>query len=181
MYNTMLCHSRINGFFKTIPERTVDYNDPNCSYLFKKQNHNWEDKNKIYADILMFNYKIGCKKIFKNPDVEFIFYLGNGINTLDKINKQTGYSEEVAHRYYSFRLRRICEMLCLANNPIVYIEGISDGSKLSPYLNNKYKLFPTLDFELKYEKESQGMPLDCFERYFSFIVKMKERKKINLF
>lgn len=181
LYNTMLYHSRINGFFKMNPERTVDYNDPNCTYLFKKQDHEWEGKNKIYLDILMFNYKINCKKIFKNPDVEFLFYLGNGINTLEKINKQTGYPLEVAQRYYSFRLRRICEMMCLVNNPVVYIEGISDGSKISPYLNNKYKLFPTLDFILEYQKENQGVSLDCFERYFSFMIKMKEKKKITLF
>jgi len=180
LYNIMLYHSRINGFFNNNPERTVDYNNPTCSFL-KKKDHTWQGKDKIYLDTIFFNYKIGCKSLFKNEDVEFLFYLGNGIETLDKINKQTGYNADVAKRYYSFRLRRICEIMCQVQNPNVYIEGYSDSKKLCSYINQKYKLFPSLDFILKYEKETHGIPENCFERYFSFMIRMKEMKKINIF
>lgn len=179
-YKILLCHSRVNGYYRYNPERTVDYNDPHCTYLFKKKEHSWFKQDKIYLDLLFFNYQIGCKQLFKNNDVEFLFFLGNGIKTIEKINTQTGYCENIAKRYYSFRLRRICEMMCFVKNPTVFIEGYSDGVKLSEYINEKYNFFPALDFILPYEKETQGIPENCFERYFSFFMKMKEKQKINI-
>jgi hypothetical protein len=180
-YNMLLCHSRINGFFKTTPERTVDYNDPNCFYLFKKKDHTWDKKDKIYLDLLFFNYQVGNKQLFKNPDVEFFFYFGNGIKVIEKINQQTGLEFEVAKRYYCFRLRRMCEMICQAKNPYVFVEGISDGSKIFDHFNKNYKLFPPLDLKINYEKDTQGIPEECFERYYSFLIKMRDKNKITLF
>lgn len=180
-YNKLLHHSRINGYYRHVPQRTVDYNDPYCSYLLKDKEHSWQNKDKIYLDLLLFNYQIGCKELFKNPDVEFIFYLGNSINVTNKINQQTGLSLDVAKRYYCFRLRRICEMLQIIKKPNIYIEGLSSDEELTRHLNNKYKFFPNLNIELDYEKETNGLPEECYERYFSFIANMKERKKINIF
>jgi hypothetical protein len=180
-YNMLLCHNRINGYFNIVPERAVNYNDPNCLYLFKKKNHSWPNKDKIYLDLLFFNYQIGCNQLYKNPDVEFLFYLGNGIKVLEKINQQTGLSLDVAKRYYCFRLRRICEMICKVKKPKIFIEGISDGEKIFKHLNNEYKFFPPFDFKINYEKDTQGIPEECFERYYSFIIKMKERNNVVLF
>jgi hypothetical protein len=181
LYNTLLYHSRINGYFKSVPERTIDYNDPYCNYLFKKSDHKWEKRDKIYLDLLFFNYQISCKELLQNPDVDFLFFLGNGINISEKINKQTGLSKEASKKYYCFRLRRMCEMIEKIKNPNVFIEGISNSLNLSKYINDKFKLFPTLDISLNYEPETNGLPESCYERYFSFLMNMKERKKINIF
>ena len=104
--------------------------------------------------------------------------IDKGTQIREKINHQTGLGFEVAKRYYCFRLRRMCEMICQAKNPCVFVEGISDGTKIFDHFNKNYKLFPPLDLKINYEKDTQGIPEECFERYYSFLIKMRRHQTI---
>ena len=83
LYNNLIKINRINGFMRKNPKRITDYDDPACSYLFFNK-HTYPKKDKIYLDVLLFNYQVGCKELFKNQNVEFLFYLGNGISTIQE-------------------------------------------------------------------------------------------------
>ena len=179
LYNNLLKINRVNGYLRKIPKRTIDYDDPACTYLFF-QKHNYQKKDKIFLDTLLFNYQLSCKLLYKNPNVEFIFYLGNGISTVEKIVQTTGLEEDAARRYYCFRLRRICEMMERLPNAVVFIEGISKLENFSNYLNEKYKFNPPVKLNYPIKIETSGIPENCFERYYGFIQNCDERKHLKI-
>jgi hypothetical protein len=179
LYNNLLKTTRINGFTRKITKRASDYDDPVCGYLFNK-NHNWPKKDKIYLDVLLFNYQISCKELYKNKNVEFIYYLGNGISTIKKIIQNTGLDEESARRYYCFRLRRICEMMEKTPNSMIFIEGMSTLENLSSYLNQKYNFYPKIDINYSIKLENSGISENCFERYYAFIQDCNEKKFLKI-
>jgi hypothetical protein len=179
LYNNLININRINGFLRKSPKRISDYDDPACSYLFSNK-HLYPKKDKIYLDVLLFNYQISCKELFKNQSLEFLFYLGNGISTVEKIVQTTGLEKEAARRYYCFRLRRLCEMIEKLPNCYVFIEGISKLENLSIYLNEKYKIIPDVKLNYSIKIESQGIPENCFERYYAFIQHCDEKKFLKI-
>ena len=179
LYNNFLKVPRVNGFVVKTPKRITDYDDPICGHLFNKS-HNWPKKDKIYLDVLLFNYQISCKELYKNNNVEFIYYLGNGVSTVDKIVKSTGLDEKSAIRYYAFRLRRICEMMEKTPNAIIFIEGMSKLENFSNYINQKYNLNPKIDFNYTINSEDSGVPENCFERYYAFIQDCNEKKFLKI-
>lgn len=179
LYNNLIKINRINGFARKIPKRITDYDDPACTYLFTNK-HSYYRKDKIYLDILLFNYQLSCKELFKNNNVEFLFYLGNGISTVENIASSTGLEYESAKRYYCFRLRRICEMIEKIPNSHVFIEGISKVDSLSDYLSEKYKFSPKLNLNYNVSIENKGIPENCFERYYAFIENCNEKKYLKI-
>lgn len=179
LYSNLIKINRINGFVRKNPKRISDYDDPICTYLFSKK-HSYPKKDKIYLDILLFNYQITSKELFKNQNIEFLFYLGNGISTIEKIVQTTGLNEEAAKRYYCFRLRRICEHIEKLPNSRVFIEGISKLENLNSYLNERYKFSPSIELNYPIKIESKGIPENCFERYYGFIQNCDERKFIKI-
>lgn len=179
LYNNFLKIPRINGFARKVPKRITDYDDPICSYLFEKK-HSWPKKDKIYLDILLFNYQISSKELFKNKNVEFIYYLGNGVSTIKKIINSTGLDEDSSRRYYAYRLRRICELMEKTPNSVVFIEGMSKLENFNNYLNQKYNFYPKINLDYKIEIEDSGIPENCFERYYAFIQNCDEKKFLKI-
>ena len=179
LYNELLKSPRVNGFVRKNPKRVTDYDDPVCTYLFSK-NHSWPKKDKIYLDILLFNYQISCKELYKNKNIEIIYYLGNGMSTVKKIMTTTGLDEDSARRYYSFRLRRICEMMEKTPNSIIFIEGMSSLENLSNHLNQKYNFYPKLNLNYTINLENSGIPENCFERYYAFMHNCHEKNYLKI-
>lgn len=81
-------------------------NPLNLLYLSNRK-HKCNNRSAIYLDELLFNHDLSIKLAYEKCN--FIYYLGSPRLTLEQLC-YSGIKPLYALRYYTFRLRRLCEM-----------------------------------------------------------------------
>jgi hypothetical protein len=85
-----------------------EYSHPtDLSWLFKL-GHKQDNAAAIYGDHLLHNAGFSCKALYDY--CQFIYMIRSARSSLNEIVSLSNYQPENAAKYYTFRLRRICEM-----------------------------------------------------------------------
>lgn len=105
------------------------------TYLTK----NWKPKpGTIYADKLVYNTQLTSKQLYDNA--EWVYLIREPEGTLEHLVSKHNYTPECAEKYYSFRLRRLCEMARHTPKALVlYFDDLVSTSAL-PCLERYLKL-----------------------------------------
>lgn len=164
--NNPKCHILSSG-------RQYDHID-SLEYLYKF--HSYKNySGSIYGDQLLFNYSFSCKYLYKI--CKFIYLIRPPRQTLNEI--LTYYNKKNAINYYTFRLRRICEMAKQTKNAVLITYDELMGEKASDVISNYLNLADKLkhdmiEGEIKPIKnnfdESTIMKIeDKYEKYFYYL------------
>lgn len=87
---------------------TGTYTNPENLITLTKQPHKLNNRSSIYLNELMFNYELCTKAAYEN--CKFIYVVRPPENALGRIIEKEDMKISYAIRYYTYRLRRICEM-----------------------------------------------------------------------
>jgi len=139
--------------------------------------HKCRDSSAIYGDHLLRNMSFSCKKLYEY--CKFIYVIRPARASLNEIIfKNPKYEPEFAARYYSYRLKRICEMAKRTKDSILVTwEDLSSGiafSLIEDYLGLKEKLQTTHDQFIfnnrDYFKENLISECeDSYERHYYYL------------
>jgi hypothetical protein len=106
--------------------------------------HKTNDSSAIYGDHLLFDANFACKSLYNICG--FIYLIRPAKPSLNQIVKNFGYTPENAFAYYTFRLRRICEMAKnTPGSPLLTWNDLATGrgfSTIEEYLHLKSPLEP---------------------------------------
>lgn len=177
-YEAAISHPRIQNCARSTPRWLPDYDQPHPFYM-TEQHHKYLGHDKIYADCLVFNYQLTNRNLVYNSD--FLFYINNGVDCMTDIIKTFTMNEDYARNYYAYRLQRLVHLMSRCKNPIVYIDGMSNFDKFQDAFNERFNLNPKIkiirpsEFSVK-----QGVPESCFDKYYSKILDLSRKNKINL-
>ena len=87
---------------------TSTYLNPENLILLTKQPHKLNNRSAIYMNELLFNHELSIKAAYTN--CKFIYLIRPPEVVLGNIVEKEGMDLSCAIRYYTYRLRRICEM-----------------------------------------------------------------------
>ena len=136
------------------------------------EGHKLDNASAIYGDHLLFNPQLSTKSLYSICN--FIYVIRPARPSLHEIGKKL--SPKSALLYYTFRLRRLCEMAKRTPNAMLVLwQGLSNGdafSKIENFLDLKDLLNPphtsfveTKPEEVKYFDEAQ----DSYERHLYYL------------
>lgn len=118
-----------------------------------EQSHKLNNKSSIYMDQLLFNYELSTKVVYK--ECKFLYVLREPAPVLKYMIEIQKIKPIFAARYYTYRLRRICEMAKRTPNAVLLTwedllanRGIS---LLENYLNLKQPILYDPSFLMPYK------------------------------
>ncbi len=138
-------------------------------------NHKLSNSAAVYGDILFYNAGFACKPLFKC--CKFIYLIKPANAVLNDLVRHNKYTPLTALRYYTFRLRRICEMAI--NTPgavLTTFEEAMSGKSLpliEEYLNLNEPLKPKnnkiIETENKIPLEINKKGEESFEKHLYYL------------
>lgn len=163
----------------------MSYSHPdNLDILFNKK-HKISNTAAIYGDQLFYNYSLTSKNFYNI--CKFIYLIDNPKHTLYKLINNYNYTEKNALNYYSFRLRRICEIISENNNGIlISIDGLQKATTLE-IIDHYLELNQPLRIKENYTDEECNKLIsyetlskaeESYEHYFYFLKNSKISKLI---
>lgn len=167
-----------------IQKSSVTYKSPeDLNWLFSKP-HKCRDRSAIYGDHILFNQSFSCKNLYEI--CKFIYIIRPARDSLNEISKNSNLNGEFAANYYSFRLRRICEMARKTPNSLFFTwEELISGSsflEIEKYLGLKEKLKKEDCHFLNKSKDDFDEKLiinceDAYERYYYYLKSLKNKRQ----
>ena len=140
-------------------------------WLFES-GHKLDNTAAIYGDHLLHNHQFAAPSLYKF--CRFIYVIRPAKSSLNAISNST------AHRYYCFRLRRICEMAKRTPNALLITwPDLADGRafhKIEEFLNLKNELkSTTLSFIEEHELSPEFVEKaqDSYERHLYYLKHLK--------
>ena len=123
----------------------------------------------IWMEMLLHNYQFSCKSLY--PICKFIYMIREAEPTLNAL-VESGYRPDAALRYYTYRLRRICEMARCTPGAVLLTWQDIKLPLIESYLNLKQPLeLPVLSKVktglVKWPLVEEGQK--CYERYLFFL------------
>lgn len=171
VFNTLGKNPRIQGF-----QIGRSYSNMGVVELLTSMPHKLKNSAAIYMDVLLFNYLFSFPPLYNMA--KFIYLIREARPTLNQIMLENKYPPDRAFKYYSFRLRRICEMVKRTPNSLIltwdsFFQG--DGlPMIEEYLDLKDPL-KIYNFERVKEVPDVIDPdlvkkaQECYERHFLFL------------
>lgn len=157
----------------------VKYSGPeDLRWLFSVP-HKCRDNSAIYGDHLLFNSSLSCKNLYDK--CKFIYVIRPARASLNEISTTkavTGLEGRFAARYYSFRLRRICEMARKTGEALLLTwDDLVSGrafQSVEEYLGLKEQLRSGLDHFASRTNDNFDESLvseceDAYERYYYYL------------
>ena len=168
---------RIQGF-KTKQQNTYVSNYDLVTLLHKK--HKNDNSSAFYMDEINFNYQISSKSFYRNS--KFIYVIRSPEQCLSQIINFFNYKPISAARYYSFRLRRICEMASYTKDAVLLtFDDLMNGRGIE-FINNYLELKKPIEFNPSVLEEYDQKTIvdrlestlrseiyDNYERYLYFL------------
>ena len=170
-------HPQIQGFRKNgfnIYENKLNF------LRYTEQKHKLNNRSAIYMDELVYNQQLQTKDAYEI--CKFIYVIRPPVNTLSLLIAKDNVKPSFAYRYYSFRMRRICEMakrtpgaVLLTHDNIMKRQGID---LITQYLGLRepFNFEPELFFpyERSFSTDLLGINLrsqaeNTYEQYLYFL------------
>ena len=165
-----------------IQNSPVTYSNPtDLNWLFSVP-HKCRDRSAIYGDHLLFNASLSCKGLYER--CRFIYVIRPArasLNQISMMRNKTGIHGKFAARYYTFRLRRICEMARKTQNSLFLTwDDLSSGrafSAIEEYLGLKTHLVANNkhfkdDIKDCFDERMVSECEDAYERYYYYLDKL---------
>lgn len=177
LYEFMIKHSRIDGFRKDFPN-TYDSNGSILRLFTNK--HKANNNSSIYLDEIFYNFQISSKSLYNTS--KFIYLIRSPEQSISQIIAYNKYTPENACRYYTFRLRRICEMASQTKDAVfLTFDELYEGKGVE-LINDYLELSKSIEFNPDslnvYRKNLNAVLLestlrsqicDSYERYLYFL------------
>lgn len=177
-YESVCRHPLIQGCARSSPKWIVDYDSPLPTYMTNTPHKN-NCKDSIWADCLLFDYQLCNNDLLKHG--EFVFFIGNGSDCIKNITNIFYKDEGSAELYYSYRLRRLYDLMIKTKNSLVYIDGISDFDKFQKEFNDRLGLNPKLIINRPNTYlTNNGNPPEYFDKYYARFLKLNDQGVIKL-
>lgn len=139
--------------------------------LFRLQ-HKTRDASAIYGDHLLYNTTFYCSNLY--PHCKFIYVIASPKSAIPLIVEHKKYSPTAACRYYTYRLRRICEMAKRTSGSVL-LKSESMKRKM-PLVENYLGLKEPLKFVRSENKSKVTLDTDVmsvaeesYERHLYFL------------
>lgn len=141
--SSMLCqilnnHPRIQSFNYL----SKNYAHPENLIILSNQHHKLANRAAIYLDELLYNYQFSIKSAYK--ECKFIYLVREPEFVINSLITQQKMKISNAINYYSYRLRRICEMSRETPGAVLLTKNDLDAGKgkelIEEYLNLKTPL-----------------------------------------
>jgi hypothetical protein len=170
----------------SIQNSSVRYGGPDdLDWLFANP-HKCRDSSAVYGDHLLYNTSLSCKSLYDR--CKFIYLIRPARASLNETAKSNKYRPVFAARYYSFRLRRICEMARKTKDALFLVwDDLASGKafpSIEEYLGLKVQLkaehqhFPACtsdEFDERLVSECQ----DAYERYYYYLAGLDLRRAMQ--
>ena len=164
-------HSRIEMF-----SSKTRYDHPIQLEWLYSHAHKLDSAAAIYADQLFYNIQFSCKALYNA--CKFIYVVRDAKSSLNQIVSELQYTPSKAVMYYTFRLRRICEMArCTPGAVLLTWNDMATGSGLplieeylqlrTPLLKQNDLFVPNALDEIPLEIERQGQ--ESYERHLYYL------------
>ena len=177
LYHAMDNNSRIQGFTTGRPN---EYPSFLSIYGLTLQDHKCDSRAAVYMDELLYNHQMCLKEAL--PLCRFIYVVRSPETTLNMLVSNNKMKPSFAVRYYTYRLRRICEMAKRTPGAILYtFEDLKVGrglDLLTDYLQLRHPVEWHSEYLQTYDRsfstELLGTTLrsaasDTYERYLYFL------------
>lgn len=171
----------------SIENSQTRYSNPeDLNWLFSKP-HKCRDSSAIYGDHILFNPSFSCKSLYNV--CKFIYIIRPPRQSLNQthIFRKSGLEGEFAAKYYSFRLRRICEMARKTPNSLLLtwddlssgraFSSIEEYLKLSTQLKVEYRHFCSENRD-EFDESLLAKCEDAYERYYYYLSKLEIKRPI---
>lgn len=149
LYSAMNDHPRIQGYFNGTYNY---YENPQSLLNLTSNDHKLSNRAAVYMDHILFNYQISTKNIYKNCD--FIYVIREPYYVLHEMVLKLKYKPEHALNYYSYRLRRICEMAKKTPNGLLLLWEDLISGRASEMVSTYMSLDDKIDFNPELLKNS---------------------------
>lgn len=167
----------------SIQNSSVRYETPtDLDWLFANP-HKCRDSSAVYGDHLLFNTSLSCRSLYDR--CRFVYVIRPARASLNEIAKSRKYLPRFAARYYSFRLRRICETARKTSDSLFLTwDDLASGrafSAVEDYLGLKVQLKAEHhqfqagyggEFDEKLVSECE----DAYERYYYYLAGLGMRR-----
>lgn len=167
----------------SIQSSSVRYEHPgDLDWLFANP-HKCRNSSAIYGDHLLFNTSLSCRNLYDR--CRFIYVVRPARASLNEIARSRKYLPKFAARYYSFRLRRMCETARRTTDSLFLTwDDLASGrafSAVEEYLGLKKQLkaghqhfqaCPGGDFDERLVNECE----DAYERYYYYLAGLGMRR-----
>lgn len=186
LYAAMEQNARIQGY-KSKNDNIYESN-ANLVSLFSK-NHKMNNSSSIYMDEILFNHQICSKSLYRSA--KFIYLIRNPEQCVSQIVAYGKYKPEFAARYYTFRLRRLCEMASKTPGAVfLTFDQLSNGfgtDLINNYLELKFPIeFSPNSVQIYNKKVNtdllgsvlRSQIYDSYERYLYFLKNQSLRQPL---
>lgn len=154
-------------------QTNTDYDHPSVVYDF----FNPPTSGTIYGEQLLFNFSLSHKKFLEFS--KFIYFIRSGRHTINELVKNKNFSISNCLLYYSYRMRRICEMARMTPGAILLTwDNLKDGKGMDlikDYVGMKYKADISKE-KFKYSNSSSNIDYrilqkadECYERHYYYL------------
>lgn len=150
--------------------------------------HKCRDSSAVYGDHLLFNSSLSCKNLYEI--CRFIYVIRPPRAALNEIStiKDSGLKGAFAAKYYSFRLRRICEMA--RNTPGALLLTWDDMASGKAFVSIEEYLGLKAGLKTEYHHFSAGLKddfdeglisecEDAYERYYYYLDRLDLRRALS--
>lgn len=177
LYDALNRHPKIQGY--NLADRSP-YSGPLNLLTLTEQHHKLDNRSAIYMDKLLYNHHLSTKTAYK--ECKFIYVVREPTAVLNLLVGNDKMKQSFAVRYYTYRLRRLCEMakrtpgaVLLTWNDLIENRGID---LIEEYLNLKQPISydPALlaPFKRTYPIDLVDLQLrtksdDAFQRYLYYL------------
>ena len=177
LFDSLNCHPRIQGYKLA---QIGSYSSPFNLLALNEQRHKLDNRSAIYMDELLFNHNLSTKAAYK--ECKFIYILREPKEVLNLLVYKNNMKPSFAVRYYTYRIRRLCEMskrtpgaVLLTWNDLLENKGLS---LIEDYLNLKQPIsFNCFDFnklEKKFSNDlvdfkTRSRTEDSYQKYLFFL------------
>lgn len=169
----------------SIQNSDYSYESPDDLKWLFSINHKCRDSSAIYGDHLIYNMSFSCKKLYDY--CKFIYLIRPARATLNEIItlEKPKYQPDYAARYYSYRLRRICEMAKRTKDSILITwDDLTKGTAfplIEEYLGLKEQLKVNYNHFTYNERDSfkENLVLRCedaYDRHYYYLSKLNLRR-----
>jgi hypothetical protein len=161
---------------------SVQYDCPETLNWMFNNGHKCRDASAVYGDHLLFNTSFSSKKLYEF--CKFIYVIRPARASLNEISfYEKNYPGDRAFKYYTFRLRRICEMASKTRDAVLLTwDDLASGRSfetIEGYLNLKSPLKANDHHFVTSKNDSFDETMiekaqDAYDRYFYYL------KSLNL-
>lgn len=175
LFDALNCHPRIQGY--NLADR-ISYAEPINLLTLTEQTHKLDNRSSIYMDELLHNHHLSTKVAYK--ECKFIYVLREPVDVLNLLINKHKMKPSFAIRYYTYRLRRLCEMakrtpnaVLLTWDDLIESRGIN---LIEEYLNLKQPVFFNSDLLCSLKPTNNSIDFkfiskveDTYQRYLYYL------------